>query len=69
MSKTLKKNSPTRLILIGELFFQNFHILEIIGDMYRYTYGGVLSLKNGPNSYVWLPVIVIIDGVQIDVFL
>ena len=34
-----------RLILIGELFFQNFQSLEIIGDMYESRYGGVLSLS------------------------
>ena len=31
------RSSRSRLILIGERFFQNFRSLEIIGDMYQYT--------------------------------
>ena len=34
---TLGSQGGQRLILIGELFFQKFQSLEIIGDMYRYT--------------------------------
>ena len=43
-----KKNGSifgeVRFILIGEHFFQKFQSLEIIGDRYVSTYGGVLSL-------------------------
>ena len=42
--KKVTRSTYCRLIIIGERSFHNFLSLEIFGDIYVSTYGGVLSL-------------------------